>query len=108
MKLEHMNIEKVAQAIEADAGMALEGLRESLADMKAGNAARTTIIEIPFVVEARHRVGLSQSLFAQLLGVSVRTLQGWEQGKRNPTGAAQTLLRIAMRHPEILRELQAT
>lgn len=105
MKLKYIDIEKTAKAIEDDAGMRLDGLRESLADMKAGKAARTTVIEVPEVVEARHRVGLSQSLFAKLLGVSVRTLQEWEQGKRNPSGAAKTLLRIAMRHPEILREL---
>ena len=39
------------------------------------------------------------------MGVSVRTLQAWEQGKRNPSGAAKTLLRVAETHPEILRKL---
>jgi putative transcriptional regulator len=53
--------------------------------------------------EARMRVGVSQSAFAQLLGVSVRTLQEWEQGRREPSGAAKTLLRIAMRSPEAIR-----
>ena len=81
-------------------------LIESVRQMKAGQFARTTVIKIPEVVEARHRVGLSQSLFASLLGVSVRTLQQWEQGTRTPSGAAQTLLRIAMLRPEILREVQ--
>jgi putative transcriptional regulator len=50
---------------------------------------------------------LSQSRFAALLGISVRTLQEWEQGRRSPTGAAKTLLRVAETHPEILRELAA-
>lgn len=42
---------------------------------------------------------------AELLGVSPRTLQDWKQGRREPTGAARTLLRVAVRHPEALREL---
>ena len=49
---------------------------------------------------------MSQSAFASLLGVSVRTYQDWEQGRRNPTGAAQTLLRVAVQHPEALQDLQ--
>jgi putative transcriptional regulator len=48
---------------------------------------------------------VSQSEFAALLGVSVRTIQDWEQGRRNATGAAQTLLRVAVAHPEALRDL---
>ena len=51
---------------------------------------------------ARAATGLSQAAFAKLLGVSVRTLQEWEQGRRAPSGAAATLLRIAERHPEAL------
>jgi putative transcriptional regulator len=52
-------------------------------------------------------VGLSQQDFATLLGVSARTLQDWEQGRREPTGAAKTLLRLAVSHPDVLRELQS-
>ncbi|MCK9539913.1 helix-turn-helix domain-containing protein [Dokdonella sp.] len=56
------------------------------------------------VVAARAGTGLSQSEFASIMGVSVRTLQDWEAGRRRPSGAAQTLLRIAARHPRVVRE----
>ena len=59
------------------------------------------------VAEARAKTGLSQEKFAELLGISPRTLRDWEQGRRSPSGAAQTLLRIAAKHPEILKELAA-
>lgn len=81
-------------------------LLASVRQMKAGQAARTTEVPLSAAAEARAKVGVSQSTFAQLLGVSLRTLQDWEQGRRRPTGAAQTLLRIASLHPEALRDLQ--
>ena len=51
--------------------------------------------------------GLTQGQFALLLGVSRRTLEQWEQGRREPSGAAKTLIRVAELHPEILREIAA-
>ncbi|MGH8607428.1 MAG: helix-turn-helix domain-containing protein, partial [Gammaproteobacteria bacterium] len=54
-----------------------------------------------------HRPLVSEVARAALLGVSVRTLQDWEQGRRKPSGAAKTLLKIAERHPEVLQELAA-
>ncbi len=84
-----------------------EELLESVRQMKRGEAARVTHVDVSEAVEARNRVGLSQSDFAILLGVSKRTLQDWEQGRREPTGAAKMLLKVAVRHPEVLRELQA-
>ena len=59
------------------------------------------------VLAARAATGLSQAAFAKLLGVSVRTLQEWEQGRKLPSGAAATLLKVAARHPEVLQELAA-
>jgi putative transcriptional regulator len=59
------------------------------------------------VAAARAATGFSQSAFAKLLGVSVRTLQEWEQGRKVPSGAAATLLKVAARHPEVLQEVAA-
>lgn len=61
--------------------------------------------EKALVAVARAATGLSQAAFAKLLGVSVRTLQEWEQGRKIPSGAAATLLKVASRHPEVLQEL---
>jgi putative transcriptional regulator len=77
----------------------LEGLRE----IKRGEYGR--VINIPDVASIREKTGLSQARFAQLLGVSVRTLQDWEQGRRVPSGAARTLLVIANKNPHVLFEV---
>ena len=82
-------------------------LLTSVREMKAGIRARAHRPEISEIVRARLVSGLSQTAFATLLGVSVRTLQDWEQGRREPSGAAKTLFRVAQRHPEILQELAA-
>ena len=78
-----------------------DGLLESVRQMKKGN---TKVVYSP-VVEARQQTGLTQSAFAKLLGVSVRTYQEWEQGRRQPTGAARTLIAIGQKSPEVLRGL---
>ena len=77
----------------------LEGIRE----IKGGVHGRVT--NIPSVSSVRERTGLSQARFAQLLGVSVRTLQEWEQGRRAPSGAARTLLLVAQKNPRALLEV---
>ena len=56
------------------------------------------------VATLRRFVGLTQKQFAQAMGISVHTLRNWEQGRRQPEGPAVALLRIAARHPRILRE----
>jgi len=77
----------------------LEGLRE----LKRGEIGR--VVNLPSVAAIRERTGLSQAQFATLLGVSVRTLQDWEQGRRAPSGAARTLLSIAAKNPHVLLEV---
>jgi putative transcriptional regulator len=84
-------------AYEAKRDLAAE-LLQSVREMKQG---KTQLVTSP-VVEARKNTGLSQSQFATLLGVSVRTLQGWEQGRKQPSGAARTLLAIASANPKAL------
>jgi len=56
------------------------------------------------VAATRTRLRLSKDKFAELLGISVKTLHNWEQGRRKPTGAARVLLRVAARHPEVVLE----
>jgi len=74
----------------------LDGLRE----LKRGETGR--VVNVPSVTDIRERTGLSQAKFATLLGVSVRTLQDWEQGRRAPSGAARTLLMVAAKNPRAL------
>ena len=77
----------------------LEGIRE----IKRGEHGRVTTV--PSVSSVRDKTGLSQAEFARLLGVSVRTLQEWEQGRRAPSGAARTLLMIAAKNPSALLDV---
>ncbi|MBL6716680.1 MAG: hypothetical protein RLZZ174_2147 [Pseudomonadota bacterium] len=80
-------------------------LLESIRQMKAGEIGRETPVALSLATEARHRTGLSRSAFAKALSISPRTLQEWEQGRRKPSGAARSLLRIAHRHPQVIAEL---
>lgn len=80
-------------------------LLQSVREMKAGKAARTTQVTPNEVAAARMKTGLSQAQFAKALQISPRTLQEWEQGRRRPSGAAQALIQIAFRHPEVITEI---
>jgi len=77
----------------------LEGIRK----LKRGEHGR--VMTVPSVSSVREKTGLSQAEFARLLGVSVRTLQEWEQGRRAPSGAARTLLMIAAKNPRALLDV---
>ena len=79
----------------------LQGLRQ----LKRGAVGR--VVTLPPIADIRRRTGLSQAEFARLLGVSVRTLQEWEQGRRVPSGPARTLLAIAYKNPKALLEAAA-
>lgn len=89
-------------AYEAKCDLAAE-IIQSIRDMKAG---QVHVVLSP-VTEARKKTGLSQSQFAALMGVSVRTLQGWEQGRKQPSGAARTLLAIASSNPHAVLAVAA-
>lgn len=77
----------------------LKGIRQ----LKRGEHGR--VVKVPSVTRIREKTGLSQPRFAALLGVSVRTLQEWEQGRRAPSGAARTLLLVAEKNPHALLDV---
>lgn len=81
----------------------LDGARE----IKAGQGKRFEVETRSRILRARLKSGFTQAEFAGLLGVSKRTLEQWEQGRRKPSGAAKTLIRVAELHPEVLREIAA-
>ena len=78
----------------------LNGIRQ----IKKGQYGRKFTFEMSPIVETRNKIGFSQSDFAKLLGVSKRTLQDWEQGRRKPSGPARSLLILAEKRPEVLQE----
>ena len=81
-------------------------VREAGAILRGDEApSRQTETEEPNVASIRESYGLSQAKFAALLGISVRTLQNWEQGRRQPHGPARVLLYVAAEHPEALLDL---
>ncbi len=80
---------------------------EGIRDLKAGRMGRRYTIESYPIIRAREKSGLSQAQFAALLGVSVRTLQDWEQGRRKPSAAAKTLIKIAELQPQLLKKVAA-
>ena len=82
-----------------DAGAYLKGKRKVV--------ARTDRVSPQSVVAIRAKLKLSQTQFARAFGISLDTLQNWEQGRRQPTGPAKVLLRVAQRHPEAVLEAVA-
>jgi putative transcriptional regulator len=80
-------------------------LLEAISSIREGQGKRYKIETPSDVKHIRENLDLSQSVFASLMGVSVRTLQEWEQGRRKPSGSAHSLLKIAQQHPEVFTQL---
>jgi putative transcriptional regulator len=78
-------------------------LLEAVREIKAGGGRRFTV-HVSQATEARLKLGMSQTEFAAMLGVSARTLQDWEQGRRQPSGAAKVLRKIATVSPKVVRK----
>ena len=81
-------------------------LLDAVDEIRGGRGRRYVVEPKTAVARARIKTGLSQARFAALLGVSRRTLEQWEQGRREPSGAAKTLIRIAELRPEVLKEVE--
>jgi len=79
---------------------------EAIREIKAGGGRKFTV-QVSQATEARIKLGQSQADFAEMLGVSVRTLQDWEQGRREPSGAAKALLKVAVAAPKTVRKVLA-
>lgn len=115
-QLQNLDIEQAIQAVIADdpdMASLQEDLRLSLQQAKAGQFGRTTRISNiaksstnqSAITQTRQKAGLSQSQFANMLGVSVETLQAWEQGDYHPDGSANVLLKLLDKRPELIAEL---
>ncbi|KEQ17569.1 helix-turn-helix domain-containing protein [Endozoicomonas numazuensis] len=85
----------------------LDGIEEIKAFKSGEGKLKTSILSEPSPAkEIRKKLQLSQSAFAGFMGVSIRTIQDWEQGRRTPQGPAKALLRIAEQCPEVFQELR--
>ena len=93
-----MNEELFAELVESirEGGEILRGEKEP---------SRMFVVEGPDVKQIRAQYKLSQQQFASMLGISVKTLQNWEQGRRSPRGAARVLLQVAAKHPDVVWEV---
>ncbi|NOQ35744.1 MAG: helix-turn-helix domain-containing protein [Methylococcaceae bacterium] len=100
-----MNIDNIAKAIENDAGIQLPDLKQSLAEMQQGIAARSYTSEQLLLRSVRKKTGLSQQAFAQHINTPVTTLRDWEQGRFKPSGGILCLFKVLQNHPEIINEL---
>lgn len=83
-----------------------EEVLQAIREIKVGRGRRFTV-HVSQATEARIKLGLSQADFAAMLGVSVRTLQDWEQGRREPSGAAKALLKVTVAAPKTVRKVLA-
>ena len=88
-----------------DYGNLIESIKEAgLIKRAAKQPSRTFNVNPPLIRNVRHRLHVSQSEFALMIGVSIRTLQNWEQGRRKPDGPAKALLKVASTRPRLVLE----
>jgi len=102
-----MDIKKIAAAIEADAGINLPELEQSLAEMKAKKQGRVYSPAQILVREVRTMVHYSQTEFAKAIETPVTSLRDWEQGRHEPPGVVTTLMKVIKKHPKIIHEMEA-
>lgn len=102
-----MDIDKIAAAIEMDAGVEIPGLKDSLREMQAGKTARIYTPEQLLVTTTRKSFSLSQVAFAHLIDTPLATLRDWEQGRFKPPGGVVCLLRLLAKRPDVIRDLAA-
>ena len=100
-----MDIKKLQAAIEKDAGEKISGLEESLKEMRDGKIATTYTPEQILLHSARESLRLSQRKFAVLIDTPIGTLRDWEQGRFVPPGSTMCLLKLAIKHPAIVKGL---
>ncbi len=109
--LDLITVETVGRTIQIMKKRLFEQLRQSLREagqIKRGTMKPSRVFKIDpqnDIVKVRSKLGLSQSKFAAVLGISADTLQNWEQGRRSPTGPAKVLLKVVTKHPEVLLEV---
>ena len=85
----------------------LEGIKEIKKHKEGDVQLKVTTLTDPSPAQViRKKLELSQSAFAGLMGVSIRTIQDWEQGRRSPKGPAKSLLRVVEQHPEVFADIR--
>ena len=97
------DIERIAKAIETDAGQSISTIRDALAEVRDGNIGATYTKEQLIVRAARTKTELSQTDFAEAINTPTRTLQEWEQGRATPPGVALKLCELVLSEPDLLR-----
>jgi putative transcriptional regulator len=87
----------------------LQGIRDAGRYLRGNRSVAVRVDRLSFdsVAVIRARMGFSQAQFAKAIGISLDTLQNWEQGRRKPTGPAKVLLKVAARHPQVVLEAVA-
>lgn len=105
--LPDLDVEAIAQAIEADMGEPLPDIRQALAEAKRGEFAAIHTPEQILVRQTRAKAGLTQAEFARRIATPAATLRDWEQGRFKPPGGVLCLLKLLDAHPQLCEELAA-